>query len=266
MLAVCGAAVTALAGCSGSSGGPDGTDTATETTDGTTSDATPLAVRSAEAPGSVEIGQPYTVRFAVENPTDGARTLESPVSVRTGGEWRSYTSISARVQPGTTTVEVEFSAPRFLGAYRFRLDEPTAEWRIEATERRLALGESFTTPQGLGLSVLGGKFTDSYGGAGNQTVTPPPDQQFLLVRARVANPTDGAVTLPPLGVFHVDARGATYDVALNDPGQRITVEAGNRKRIELPFLVPASLSASDLVVRWAPTYRPGRTVVVWQQE
>lgn len=267
MLALCGAAATALAGCGGSSG-TDGTTrptTGTTTDTGTAGGTTPLSVRSVDAPASVEIGQSYAVRFAVENPTDGERTLDTPVSVRTGGEWRPFTSISAGIPPGTTTVERELAAPLFLGTYRFRLDDPTAEWQVEATERRLAFGESFGTPQGLALSVLGGEFTDAYDAGGNETITPSDDRQFLLVRVRVRNPTDGSTTLPPLGVFHVDAAGETYDVALDDPGQRVTVESGNRKEIELPFLVPTSVSVDDLAVRWAPEFRPGRTVAVWER-
>ncbi|MFB6146360.1 MAG: hypothetical protein ABEJ08_01575 [Halobacteriaceae archaeon] len=271
MLAACAAAATALAGCSASPNDGDtarpspGTPTSTPTPT-TATDSTPLAVRSVDAPGTVELGKPYTVGFAVENPTDGERTLETPVSVRARGEWRPFTSISARVPPGSTTVEREFAAPRFLGTYRFRLQEPTAEWRIEATERRLAFGEPFTTPQNLSLVVLGGRFTDAYDAGGNSTVTPPPDRQFLLVRVRLENPTGGSVTLPPLGAFQVRAGDGTYQVALNDPGQRVSVESGNRKRIELPFLVPGSVSAADVAVRWAPRYRPGRTVVVWRRE
>lgn len=268
MLAACAAAASTLAGCGDSSAdgepSPRTTGTATPTEGSPTQPSTPLAVRSVDAPGTVEIGQPYTVGFAVENPTDATRTLDTTVSVRTGGEWRQFESISARIPPGTTTIERELAAPRFLGTYRFRIDDPTAEWRVEATERLLGYGDRFTTPQGATLAVFGGEFADSYGG-GNETVTPPPDQQFLLIRVRFTNQTGEAVTLPPLGAFRVRAGGETYSVALNDPGQRVTVDPNNRTQIELPFLVPTSVSAADVAVRWAPRYRSGRTVVVWRQ-
>lgn len=266
MLALCGAAATALAGCSGSSGDEGttrpatGTPTAAAAGDG----GAPLSVRSVDAPAAVEIGQSYPVGFVVENPADASRTLRTPVSVRVGDEWRAFRRVEVQVPPGTTTVERAFASPRYLGTYRFRLDDPTAEWRVETTERRVAFGEPFTTPGGLSLAVLGGRFTDSYDEGGNSTVTPGSDRQFLLVRVRIENSTDGSVTLPPFGVFHVRTADTTYSVALDDPSQRIAVEPGHSSVIELPFVVPGSVSAGDVAVRWTPTYPSGRTVVVWR--
>lgn len=269
VLALCGGAMTTVAGCGGSSG--DTSDrtrstTATPSPTSTDHDATPLSIRSATAPETVELGQSYTVRFTVVNPTNQEQVLESPVSVRTSSEWRAFTSITARIPPGTTTISRKLAVPRFVGTYRFRLNAPRAEWRIQATERRLVFGESFRSPQGLQVAVLGGRFAESYQPRPNRTVTPPSGQQFLVVLVRIKNPNSESLTFPPLGTFHVQAGGETYDVALDDPTRRLTVEPGSRTRIELPFLVPPSVSAADVTVRWAPSYRQRQTVVTWQTE
>lgn len=265
VLALCGTVATTLAGCGGNAdGGGETTSPTTDTSTTTGTDRPALAVESVAAPDSVEIGWFYTVQFTVENRTDSERRLVSPISVRVDGEWEPFMQIEASVPPGTTTIERDLNAPLFLGDYRFRLEDPRATWGIQVTERRLPFGTQFTTPENLHLSVPGGKFVDSYSGAGsNRTLTPPGDRQFLLIRIRYRNPTEESITAPPLGVFHVRTGDETHDVALDDPGRRLTLEPNERREVELPFLVPSSTSVEDIEVRWTPTYRAGKTVAVW---
>jgi hypothetical protein len=141
---------------------------------------------------------------------------------------------------------------------------PTATEEGTPSPRRLSWGDPATTPQGLGLAVLGGSFSETYSGAeNNETITPPEDRKFVVVTVEVTNPESETIRLPSLGYFRVRANGNAYEVLLGDSSVQLPVEPDTTRRIRLPFLVPASVGESDVAVWWEPVYENGRLAVVW---
>lgn len=132
------------------------------------------------------------------------------------------------------------------------------------TPRRLTWGDTVQTPQGLELAVRGGNFTSSYSrSGGNQTVTPPEGDQFLLIQVAIRNPTSDSITFPSIGYFSVRTDESTYRVLTDNPSRQLEINPQNQTRIELPFVVPKTLTSSDIAVWWTPAYENERIAVVW---
>lgn len=263
---VVGATVVGLAGCGGSSGSSTDSSPTTEGSTGTTGSDS-VAARSVEAPSTVEVGQSFDVEVTVENTADAAAQYRSTVSYhREGGDWQRIGRLERSIEPGRTrTLTATLPGIAFLGTYRFRLDRSGRTWTTESTPRELTFGSEFVTPRRVGATVLGGNFTDTYEVVNStETLTPPGDDRWLLVRVEFRNPTDGQLQSAPFSTFSVRAGDEEYGVRLSDPGRRVTMGPQDRSRVELPFVVPRDLTVDDVGVWWRLAYSPGDTAAVWR--
>lgn len=271
--ALLGSSLAGVAGCGGQStpsdeGSPTATATPTAETE-PSSDRT--TVTGINAPAEVAVMQSFDIALTIRNPTDGTATYASDVSVRRtdgddgGGAWSRFGRLEREIEPGTTTVRATLQPIPYLGQYAFRLDGSGRTWEMRTTPRELRFGESFRTPRGHDLAVLGGDLTETYSPGSNTTRTPPPDTQWLLVLVEFRNRTDEAVSTPPFGTFAVRAAGETYATTLSDPTQQASVPPSSRTRVELPFVVSTTVTASDLEVWWQPEFQGGRTAAFWTQ-
>lgn len=256
----------ALAGCGGS-GGSGSTETGTGTETPTAAGAEGLSVTGLETPEAVPVNTLYGVVVTAENPTETRRRFESGVSVRLGGEWRATDATLSAEVPAGETVQIGTRLPgfAFLGTYEVRVDATGETGSVEAVPQELGFGESFQSPRGLSVVVTGGRFEPTYapGGGENTTArTPPPDEQWLVARVQIANPTGEAVEFPPYGAFVVVVDGTRHRVAISDADEPVTVSSDQRT-VELPYLVPADATSDGLSVRWEPTYGDRRTGAVW---
>lgn len=251
----------ALAGCSGS-GDPEPTATETATVAGSEG----LSVTGLETPDTVPLNTLYGVVAEVENPTETRRRFDSAVSVRLDGEWRTTDATLSSEVPAGETVQVGARLPgfQFLGTYEVRVDATGETRPVEAVPLELPFGESFRTPRGLAVAVLGGEFTSTYRGGGENTTarTPSPDRQWLVATVRVENPTGESVGFPPYAAFVAAVGGERYGVAVTDADAPVTVSS-DRRTLELPYLVPADVTSDGLSIRWQPTYGGRRTGAVW---
>jgi hypothetical protein len=264
------AAGVGLAGCGGSGSGSasptaTGTDGSTETPTAAPVGSGALSVAGFETPATVQARTPYPVTVRVENPTDSPGRFESALSVRLGGEWRTFAeTLSGEVAAGETRAfETRLPGFGYLGTYDLRLDATGGTATVEVVARELSFGEQFSTPRDLAVSVEGGQFTSSFTGGGNATArTPPADSQWVVVRVTVVNPTGEPVQFPPYGAFVLVADGERYPVALSDPDAPVEI-SGDQATVELPYVVPTSAAGGSLRVRWQPTYGGRRTGAVW---
>ncbi|MFB6160476.1 MAG: hypothetical protein ABEJ61_04770 [Haloferacaceae archaeon] len=269
-VALLGGGLASLSGCSALGGSGTATSTASQSSTGTPTPAptTDLEVAGVDAPGTVEVNVPYEFAVRVRNPTDRRGTFESGLSLRIGGDgdWRALDGrIGGEVPPGETrTVSGSLPPIAFLNTYDLRLDATGRTWSFETVARQRSFGDAFETPRGLSVVVLGGSFTTSYTGGGNESAarTPPSGSKWAIVRVRVLNPTDQEVTFPPFGAFSLLAGGSRHAVRISNPDQTIRI-TGERTEFELPFVVPEDVTADDITVRWKPVYGDRSTAATW---
>ncbi|ESS06352.1 MAG: hypothetical protein A07HB70_01067 [uncultured archaeon A07HB70] len=256
----------ALAGCggSGSSGSPE--PTATGTAIPTAAGPEGLSVAGLKTPDTVPVNTLYGVVTEVENPTETLRRFESGVSVQSGDEWREVDATLSGEVPAGETVRFGARLPgfAFLGTYEVRVDATGETGSVEAVPLDLGFGESFRTPRGLSVRVQGGTFASTYTGGGENTTarTPPADRQWAVITVQVGNPTGEAAGFPPYGAFVAVVGDERYGVAVADADDSVTIP-GDRRTVELPYLVPADATSEELSVRWEPTYGERRTGAVW---
>ena len=264
-------AAAGLAGCgstgSSSSSSPSSSEepASPEATDPPTSTGGDLSVVGLNTPETVEVTTPYEVGVRVRNPTDRSARFESGVSARARDGWQSLGVTVAGSVPAGETARLAGQLPAFafLGTYELRLDATGQTWRAEVRPRDLPFGEAFRTPRGLSVTVQGGEFVSTYTGGGNGSArTPPPDDQWAVVRVRIENPTGESVRFPPYGAFVLVVGGERYPVAVADADDPVTVD-GDRTQLELPYVVPADVDRSALEMRWEPTIGGRRTGAVW---
>lgn len=261
-----------LSGCSAIGGSETATPSAAPSDGTTPAPATTdeLEVVGVDAPESVEVNAPYEFTLRVRNPTDRPGAFQSRLSLRIGdGEWNHLEGgVGAEVPPGATR-ELSTSLPpiAFLNTYDLRLDAVERSWTFETVARRLPFGDGFETPRSLTVTVLGGSFTTSYAGGGNESDarTPPSGSKWVVVRVEVENPGDEVVTFPPLGAFTLLTDGSEHAVRLSDPNDGVELSM-DRARIEIPFVVPEDVTGDELTVRWEPVYGDRRTAAAWSAQ
>lgn len=279
-------AVAALAGCSqadeaatdttAQTSTVSSTDASAETTTSTeTAIEEPLRVTEVTAPGSVGIGATATLSVTVENRGSESATYESSVSKRvTGGEWQTTDATVSITVPagGSTTEEVDVPGHDFLAAGSYRLDEGEHVARTRFAVRELAVGDAYTTPYGVEVTIQEVAFSDTYTyetGEGERIeLTPSNDEQWAVVQLAVTNTGTEPVRAPgteaivlqrgesEFGDRHFDDNPAKYSAI--EIGPDVTVEA------EIPTDVPADADPATLHVHYEEELEGGRAEAHWQ--
>lgn len=266
-LAVCGASLASLAGCSDADDPSPSTDTPTDTR---TAPADPAAFEfvGVDAPAEVGVATPYEFDARVRNTASETRRFASTLSLRVeGGEWHTFEEeVSTEVDPDSVgTVGASLGVLPYLNNYEVRLDALDATWTVRTVPERLAFGEAYTTPRGISLAVMGGRFEETYGTGGNQTATTPePGNRWVIVLLELRNTTGSDKQTPALGSFVLTVGDDRYPTRLADPRRRVDVGAGTTTRLELPYVVPEETTAENLSVEWRQQYNQGTAAVVWE--
>lgn len=268
VLALCGASLAGVAGCSDSDAPSPSTETPTQTQ--SPEPSTAFEFVEVSAPAEVGVATPYEFDARVRNTTEESRRFASRLSLRVdGGEWHTFErEVTAEIGAGSVgTVSAGLGVLPFLNTYEVRLDALGATWTVRAVPERLGFGKSYTTPRGVSITALGGRFEESYSSAGNETAaqTPEPGTRWVIVLLELKNATDTERRTPALGTFVLEAGGEQYTTRVADPTQRLALGTGETTRVELPYVVPEETTASEIAVRWRQEYNRGSVAVVWTE-
>lgn len=269
------AASAVVAGCTGGSSPEtvDG-DTDTEQTDRpATTEAGELAVTDVSAPGTVGIGSTVSLSVTIENGTDADDTYDSSVSRRIrGGEWTELDATVAISAPAgeTTTESVEVPAYDYLAAGTYRLDAGEHVARTAFVERQLEVGESYTNPDGVELTVTEVAFPDSYTydtGTGTETIEAADGEKLAITYLAAENTTDSTVTAPGTGEVVLRRDGQEFgDMSFDSNEDKYTggeLDAGARVEGNIAADVPADAERENLRVGYEESFDAGDVVANW---
>lgn len=263
------------AGCTGGSdSGTAGDETGTEQTEPpATTKAGELAVTDVSAPGTVGIGSTVSLSVTVENTTGTEDTYESSVSRQIrGGEWTELDStVEIAVPAGETTTEsVEVPAYDYLAAGTYRLDAGEHLARTAFVHRQLEVGDSYTNPDGVELTVTEVAFPDSYTydtGDGAETIEASDGEKLAVTSLAAENTTDSTATAPgteevvlrrddqEFGDMSFDSNEDKYNGGEFDAGARVE---GN-----IAADVPADADPENLRVGYEESFDAGDAVANW---
>lgn len=262
------AALAALAGCS------TGSDANVQTGD----DSGGFELVGIEAP--VQVPSTAQVRFTirVRNVSSGRQTFSSPIELQTAeGDWRPVDTVSLALDAGETgDVQTAQLAMPYLGTREYRLPEFDETWAVEVRPLQLSFGESYLVPNGLIVSVIGGKFESEYpiaNSSANQTTTPtpttPPEGNvWLIIRIDVRNRLqDESLQAPKPAQFSLTTEGAQrqlhQDVAV-DSYEGGALASRTVRRGSLVYAVPSGTEAADITISWEASLADGDVRAIWR--
>lgn len=272
-----------LAGCaaerrsSGESAPPTDTTHSVETTASTppTPDGSGEAFElvAIDAPGTVEISEPWRFGFAVRNVADAARTFVTGWSFRTPeADWRRQAwdtvdwTISFPVPAGETRRwQSPTTAFNNVARYEFRLDRFGATWSVETVPATRQLGEPYETLDRTVLTVEGLELGPDPHAAADGAMSIDDGNRLVRAAVRVRNLTR-----------HPMAHDEPGDLVLiaSEQGFEPTPRPGDARAVLAPpgsvtegwvaFEVPSGISLADSVVSWRPTHFDGPVRVDWR--
>jgi hypothetical protein len=267
---------TGLAGCFG--GGNDNSNNQqTESSGGpSTPTGTPLgadaqlSLRQIDAPPEAEIQQEYTFRIHVENSGGQPGVYTAPVTVRRSGEsnYQQVTEALTYVEPGETQA-ADISIPAFTGtgSANIRIESPQNQWRVNIVGPELAYDESFDIPDGPTISVRRIELTSNNGGVGpnGQEVSSPTGQQYVFAYIEVQNSSAGDDWTPEpesFGLKYQNSDSSVTYFAASGRYRRQVISSGTTYQGWLPYLVPESVSRSDVAIEY--TQSASNVVAEWR--
>jgi hypothetical protein len=230
-----------------------------------------------EAPNQVPSTAQVRFSIRVRNVSSGRQTFSSPIELQTTeGEWRPVDTVSLSLDAGETgNVQTAQLAMPYLGIRKYRLPEFDETWAIEVRPLQLSFGESYLVPNGLIVSVIGGKFESQYptaNSSASQTSTPtpttPPDGNvWLIMRVDVRNrlqnerlqaPKPAQFSLTTKETQRQLHRGVAVDPYKGGPLASRTVRRGS-----LVYAVPPEIQASDITMTWEASLADGDVRAIW---
>ncbi|WP_226042608.1 hypothetical protein [Natrinema sp. DC36] len=264
------AAGVAIAGCTGGSETESPSD---ETGTGSASETGELAVTDVSVPGTVGIGSTVSLSVTVRNDADAEESYESSVSRRIrNGEWTELdTTVEISVPAGeTVTEDVAVPAYEYLAAGTYRLDDGEHLARTAFVKRELELGESYTTPNGVRLTVSDVTFPDSYTydtGDGTETIDAAEGEKLAVTHLSAENTTDSTVRTP--GTEEAVLRRDEHefgDMSFDSNVDKYTggeLEAGARIEGNIASDVPVDERREDLRVGYEQSFEEGEAIANW---
>ncbi|WP_338738234.1 hypothetical protein [Haloplanus salilacus] len=264
------AGMAVVAGCS--NGGSSrseatGTPTPTPTPTPTGTGSADFAFEGVDAPDEVELNDPFSFAIRVRNAGSGRGTFTSVLSTKVDdGEWRALGGkVSMTLDGGESGVwESPDLTLRYLSTVSFRLDAIDETWRTDVVPKRLPFGESYTTPSGLLLSILGGSFESTYP---DEDGTPAPDGQvWAVMRVDVRNSRQEVQPTPEASTFTLDVDGDEREMdqsVTDDPYEDGSLAGRGGRRGDLVYAVPEGTAADDVSVTWGQSTDRGELRAIW---
>jgi hypothetical protein len=261
------AALTALAGCS------TGSDSDGQTANGTGE----FELVGIESPDQVPSTAQVRFTIRVRNTSSERQTFSSPIELRTDeGDWRVIDTVSLALDAGETgDVQTGQIAMPYLGTRTYRLPAFDETWAVEVNPLQLSFGESYLVPNGLIVSVIGGKFEPEYptgGSPANQTaaptpMTPPDGNVWLIMRVDVRNRLQGeSLQAPEPAQFSLTTKGTQrqlhQDVAV-DPYEGGSLASRTVRRGSLVYAVPSGTKSADITMSWRASRPEGDVRAIW---
>jgi hypothetical protein len=261
------AALATLAGCS------TGSDADGQTAEG----AGGFELIDIEAPNRVPSTAKVRFTIRVRNASSERQTFSSPIELQTpAGEWRTVDTVSLSLDAGETgDVQTAQLAMPYLGTRKYRLPALDETWAVEVRPLQLSFGESYLVPNGLIVSVIGGKFEPEYpiaNSSANQTSTPTPTTPsdgnlWLIMRVDVRNRLqDETLQAPEPSQFSLGTKGIQrqlrQEVAV-DPYEGGPLDSRDVRQGSLVYAVPPDIQATDVTMAWAASLSEGNVKAVW---
>lgn len=254
LLASAGVGMASLTGCLfGGGGGGDGDSEATTTASGSQPmqdvdrSGAKLQLVSIDAPGNVQLGEPYEFQLTVENTGDTAGVYQAPVTVQRKGEveFRQEREALVYVEPNQTqTATISITSFDEVGRANIRLDGADNQWGIEVSRRRLPFGGTFTS-RGMAITVDRVELESREGGR--------QDTQWANVYVRVKN-TGQQNYAPPPDRFFVRYDGVRYTKALygskSPEYNDVNLRKGQSEAGIIQFTIPESATVEALQVEY----------------
>jgi len=261
------AALAALAGCS------TGSDADGQTADGSGR----FELIDIEAPNQVPSTAKVRFTISVRNVGSERQTFSTPIELQTdGGDWRTVDTVSLSLDAGETgDVQTAQLPMPYLGTRKYRLPAFDETWAVEISPLQLSFGESYLVPNGLIVSVIGGKFEPEYPSASssaNQTATPTPmtptgENMWLIMRVDVRNRLqDESLQAPQPAQFSLTTKGTQrqldQDVAV-DPYEGGSLASRTVRRGSLVYAVPSGTESADITMSWEASRPEGDVRAIW---
>lgn len=271
-------------------GAMDGQDdgTANESDDPPLTGEPDFAVASVDVPDDPPQGEPIDFRVTVVNQGNADGSLQSPVSARlTGGEWSRVGEMDLGVQAGGEGIYRGSVTADYLGQYQLRFDalNETVDFRTVPPELRF--GETFRTPNGVGITVEDVMFRKSipvYDDDGEPSLQyARSNREYAFVSVTVENDSAYVRTAPDPRSFILVVGDEQFKVESLDtelrslvvgPNERVSeydpgdsIFRGVRKRGVIPYDVPESLGSSDaMTVAWNGAQNGRRISANWTKD
>ncbi|MFB6179760.1 MAG: hypothetical protein ABEI77_08560 [Halorientalis sp.] len=220
-------------------------------------------------PDSLTIGDSGTLAFTVENTGHKTGRFYRSLEISYPGvtDDQHQIQLDYTIDPGETKTFSVSVTPSGVGSLRVTgLNSELALQQIAPAS--LSFGETWTTPQGVELTVsdvtLSGSTTYRANGS-TETAEAGTRLQFAFVHLTVTNPTTEEQAVPPWdSSISISAEGSTYDDVFNPEswstehwqqpvdqswyGQDGNLESGGQASGVVPLKIPSDLSKQDLSV------------------
>lgn len=284
--------IGAIAGCS--SGGDTSTDnttttritsdvettiseTSTEKTETTTEVGEPeFKLISFDAPKQVEIGKEFTIKAEIKNVGNAAGKFHSVISGKTvDSDWQKAGDIETEeIAPGETATwtskTVTFS---YQMQTTFRIEQLDKQFTIRSVSRKLAFGETFTSPEGVAVTVQKLELKTYYEYEdydGNTAEKRAGDgKQWAFVYLKAKNETGESQFVPLTTDVNLVAGNTQYDEAyINKEANKYDggeVESGIVRKGWIAYEIPDDLSKADVRVAWSGEDINGKWSVRWSK-
>lgn len=259
------AALAPLAGCS------IGSNANGQTANGTGG----FELAGIESPNHVPSTAQVRFTIRVRNVSSGRQTFSSPIELQTPeGDWRSVDTVSLSLDPGETgEVQTTQIVMPYLGTRKYRLPAFDETWAVEIHPLQLSFGETYLVPNGLIVSVIGGKLESAYppaSSSANQTATPttPPDGDvWLIMRVDIRNRLqDQSLQAPKPTQFSLTTEGTKrqlhQDVAVA-PYEGGSLASRTVRRGSLVYAVPSGTKSADITMSWEASLPEGDVQAIW---
>lgn len=251
LLASAGVGMASLTGClfGGGGGGSEATTTASgsQPLQDVDRSGAKLKLVSIDAPGNIELNEPYEFQLTVENSGDTAGVYQAPVTVQRKGEveFRQEREALVYVEPNETqTATIRISSFDEVGRANIRLDGAENQWGIEVSRRRLPFGGTFDT-NSMAVTVDRVELAERTGGQ--------QDTQWAYLYVRVKN-TGQQNYAPPPDRFFIRYDGVRYSKALygnkSPEYNDVNLRTGQTEAGIVQFTIPESATVADLQVEF----------------
>ncbi|WP_137284013.1 COG1361 family protein [Halorussus salinisoli] len=281
--------LSALAGCTG--GGNDSSQSSqttaeTETEQEGSTETTSTRERtteegeaefelvSSDVPEKVELGEEFAISAEIKNVGSAPGEFDSAISAKTASsDWQQAGDAETEeIEPGeTATWTSETVTFEYLMRVTYRIEKLEQEFTIQAVSRKLSLGESFTTPEGVVVSVQRFDLKSYYEYEGYDGSTEQKragdGKRWAFVYLKAENTAGQSNFIPLETDVNLIARNSQYDQKyVNKEENRYEggeVEAGIVRKGWLAYEIPNDLSKTDLTVAWSDRDGTGEWSVRW---